>query len=448
MAQSARGYSAGKFVLELEDQFAGFLLSVEGGEAFAEVVMEPPGEDKVVRKHPGSVAFSPIVLSFGAGMTKALYRWMGDLLTRKAAAKSGAIVFLDFNYKEQSRLTFDGALITEISFPAVAAASKDAAHITLTIQPEMTRRTTSSGAKVVSVQSKTPKWLANNFQLNIVGLDACKDVNAIDALVIKRPVTRGTREADAEAGTLEIPNLAFRIPERSSADFIDWFDELVVEGGSEKNERNGTLDFLDPSLKAALFSLSFINLGIVAVRRERSVGNSDLMALVNVECYCEEMAFATGEKAVAGADAGDSSSSSSSTPTSAPTAPTMISLSDTLLGIITGRIQGEAAARAALEIARSPETLAPSTATKSELVARRQGTGRSTDRSEARRRRRPRREMGDWSCHAGRAQERRCTRVSRLERVEARRRPHVDRRVSRCRSGADNREWTDRTGTE
>jgi hypothetical protein len=171
--QASRGYTAGRFVLELEEKTAGFLLSVEGGEAFADVVNEPVGPDGIVRKHPGSVAFSPIVTTFGVGMTKSLYDWMADLLTGKVKPKNGAIIFLDFDYKEQSRVAFDNAVLTEIALPAVDTASRDAAHFSLTLQPEATRRSTaSSGAKSSTIGTKSQKkWNASNCRLKIAGLE-------------------------------------------------------------------------------------------------------------------------------------------------------------------------------------------------------------------------------------------------------------------------------------
>jgi hypothetical protein len=115
------------------------------------------------------------------------------------------------------------------------------------------------------------------------------------------------------------------------------------------------------------------NLGIVRIGRERSVNHAEVIARVNVECYCEEMTFAVVDESV-GSDApapatpgGTGSDGTSPSPTGSP----LVSLTDTLVGIISGRIKGEDATRAALEIARSPNLLTPSTAAVSEIVARR-----------------------------------------------------------------------------
>jgi hypothetical protein len=132
------------------------------------------------------------------------------------------------------------------------------------------------------------------------------------------------------------------------------------------------LEFLDATLKTTLFTLSMINLGIVRVRRERTVSGAEVIARVNVECYCEEMTFVAGEESV-GSDAPAAAPSSSAPDGTAPpaTGSPLVSLTDTLVGIISGRIKGEDATRAALEIARSPTLLTPSTAAVSEIVARR-----------------------------------------------------------------------------
>src|SRR5438128_2283763 len=134
----SRGYSSSAFMLEIEGQPAGRLKAVEGGGPFAAVTTETDAEG-VVRKRPGPAEYLPISMSFGTGMAKELYQWMADFLNRKGPAKNGAIIFCDYNLKEQSRLVFDNARITELTFPALASVSREGANFTLTIQPEATR---------------------------------------------------------------------------------------------------------------------------------------------------------------------------------------------------------------------------------------------------------------------------------------------------------------------
>jgi hypothetical protein len=378
----SRGYSAGRFSLELEGEPQGFLFSVEGGECFANAVREPVAAGSLfATKHPGPPQFAPVIITFGIGVGASLFQWITDLLAGNAKPKSGAISFLDYNYKEQSRLTFRNAVITAVEFPALAGSSKDAARISLTLQPDSTQRSTeSSGTTISAISSKSKiKWNASNFRLKIVGLEtACARVSAIDAVVVTASTAK---DRNFVVQSLEIPNLSFRIADTVSKDFFDWFDDFVLEGDA-KQERDGTLEYLDPTLKNSLFTLSFNNLGILAVRAERAETGSEVVAQSRVECYCERMSFTNAKDVVGVVDDG---AGASSTSTTAPTISTPIlsldaSLTDSLLGIISGRIRGEDATRAALALVRSPEIATPSPEAQAEIVARRlQSTVQAVD---------------------------------------------------------------------
>jgi len=359
-------------MLEIEGKAAGFLSSVEGGEPFAEVVSEPVDASGVVRKHVGAMAFSPIRISFGTGMSKPLYQWMAEVLNRKGSAKNGAILFADYNFKEQSRLEFDNALITEVAFPALDVGSNYPAHFTLTLQPETTRISkASSGSSVLGFGTKF-KMQAKTaiFRLKITGLEtACTGVKMIDAIIVKQPTTED-EQGRLISEVLKIPNVAFTLVESHAKDFYDWFGDFVLKGNNaQENERTGTLEFLGASMKTALFTLTLANLGIFRIQKERSVGGGgDVIARVGVEIYCEEMAF----------NAADESAGSVVT-SSAPPPPPIVSttssvnarLAETLVGIMSGRIREEDALRATLRIAGSPQITDSSEAAESELIARR-----------------------------------------------------------------------------
>lgn len=113
-------YASGAVALELDGQFVGILVAVEGGSSFADVVPEAVGPDMIQRKRPGPPRFEDIVLDVDfSQITKPLSGWIGDTLSRGPAPKNGAIVYTDFNYKEVKRLEFMGAVITEIGTPPV-----------------------------------------------------------------------------------------------------------------------------------------------------------------------------------------------------------------------------------------------------------------------------------------------------------------------------------------
>src|SRR5881296_1993823 len=134
---SSRSLAAVRFFVQLEGNSAGWVPSVSGGAAYAEVISESFGQ-----KHVGAVNYEDIVLTCGPGMSKAFYDWVGQGSDTAGGhiRKNGAILTCDYQNNVLGRLEWFAGLLTAISFPALDAASKDKAAITLKITPEYTRQ--------------------------------------------------------------------------------------------------------------------------------------------------------------------------------------------------------------------------------------------------------------------------------------------------------------------
>src|SRR5688572_5884613 len=138
VAAEQRSHTGGKFLLELDGQHAGWLYSIEGGQATSDVVNEKLGTDGVIRKHIAGVKYEDISIQCGAEMSKHFYDWIKSSFDHKATRKNGAVIAADYNFNTMTVLKFSNALISEIGFPALDAASKEAAKMTLKFSPEFT----------------------------------------------------------------------------------------------------------------------------------------------------------------------------------------------------------------------------------------------------------------------------------------------------------------------
>jgi phage tail-like protein len=297
-----RGYVAGKYGIELDGIKAGWVWSVEGGHATSEVVQEKVGSDAIIKKHIAGVKYEDISIQCGTGMSKAFYQWMKDSFDHKYTRKNGAIIAADFNYKEHSRLTFTNGLITEIGFPALDAASKDAAKMTIKFKPEITRQTQRTGGPSIvgqfeNKQAVQKKWLPANFKLRIDGLDkGCSRVNKIEAITVKQKVSEHAvgemRDYEQEPMHLEIPNLVITFPESHGDEFYKWHEDFVIKGNNgDEAEKGGTLEYLTPNLKEVLFTLTFQHLGIFKLTPEKVEAGSEQIRRLKAEMYCEDMKF-------------------------------------------------------------------------------------------------------------------------------------------------------------
>jgi len=298
-----RAYVSGKFALELDNANAGWLFNAEGGGATSDVVTEKLGPDHIQKKHLAGVKYEGITLTFGTGMSKGCYGWIKDSFDHKYTRHNGAVVGATFDHKEMSRLTFQNALISEVGLPALDASSKDAAKMTLKIDPEFTRMTTTFGGGPAingkfAINAQVQKqWLPSNFRLRIDGLEApCTRVNKIEAITIKQKNTEHAvgelRDYEREPCYLEIPNLVITFPESHADDFYKWHEAFVIKGqNGDDKEKNGALEYLSPDLSKVLFTLTFKHLGIFKCTTDKVESGAESLRRVKAEMYCEEMEF-------------------------------------------------------------------------------------------------------------------------------------------------------------
>lgn len=296
MPANVRTFASSNFFLNLDGKPCGFLKSVEGGTASAEVVQEKVGPDRFSKKHLAGIKYEPLVLEIDLSMAKSIYDWISDSWARKYARHDGSILIGDANFKVQSEMDFFDALISETTIPAMDASSKDAARMTVKIAPEYTRFKKGSG----KISGKFPKsvqkrWLPSNFRLEIDGLD-CTKVSKIEAFTVKQNISTDPvgeeRDYNKEPTSIEFPNLTITLPESKAQTWLDWHEDFVIKGNNgDDKEKNGTLIFLATDLKKELARVNFSHLGIFRLTPDKYEAGSENIRRVKAELYCEEMRF-------------------------------------------------------------------------------------------------------------------------------------------------------------
>lgn len=287
-----RGYVAGNFGIELDGVKAGFLRSVEGGHVSSDVVNETTGLDYVTKKHLAGVKYGDVVVQLPVNPSKPICDWISGTFDRNYQRKNGAIIAADYRLDERQRLSFQGALLTEISIPACDAASKDPAYMSLKISPENLKWEGGKGKLLGDSKGSQKLWLPSNFRLDLPGLD-CTKVQKIDAFTIKQSVAENSLGAErdyvTEPSKLEIPNLRVTLAATTAGSWLDWADKFIIKGNNdENNEKTGTLTLLSPNRSEELVRVSLYQVGIYRV--ERPFGdNGDKINTVTVELYVERM---------------------------------------------------------------------------------------------------------------------------------------------------------------
>jgi len=159
------GFAAGKFALELDGKAAGFLPAVQGGNVVAEVLEFTSGTDGILQKELGDVHYEEITMLVGLGMDTAFWDWVGHMVDRDPIPMDGAILFADMDSNVVRRMEFKKAWLSEVSLPALDAASNEAGLLTIKFRPESTALNPPGGKLPNLALAKQKTWLASNFRI-------------------------------------------------------------------------------------------------------------------------------------------------------------------------------------------------------------------------------------------------------------------------------------------
>jgi hypothetical protein len=290
----ARSYTVENFMLDLDGAACGFVRSVGGGDTVAEVVEVPVAGSIAPAKHIAAPAVEDFVVEIGFGMSSAVYDWIAASWTGASARKDGSIVEADATLTARSERQFAAALLTETAFPALDAASKEAAYLTIRFAPESTRTRKATGKLSAPAGKQQQKlFQASNFRLELAGLD-CSKVTRIDPFAVRQTVVSDqigdARDYVKQPGRLEFPNLRVTIAETGAATWEAWFESFVVKGlDDDSREKHGAIVLLGPDLKAELARVELSNVGIFALRHPVRVAHDESIRRVVAELYCERM---------------------------------------------------------------------------------------------------------------------------------------------------------------
>ena len=296
-AAAQRAYTGGRFALVIGNEQVGFLEEAEGGGISADVIVTPNANGGFSRKHIGQPKYEDFSLHVGPSNGKPVFDWIASSLNMNYLRKSGAITAADFNLDVRSVREFTDALLTEATFPACDASSKDPSYISLKFAPEYTRYKKASGKIKAEISTTQKSFTAADFRLDIPGLN-CDGVVKIESLTVriippKIPVGE-TREPNLEPTKIEFPNLQITISEETAQSWFQWHEDFVINGNNEEEKhKSGSLTYLSSNRKKELLTLDFHNLGIYRIVPDKKNGNGDKISTVTVGLYCESMTLKT-----------------------------------------------------------------------------------------------------------------------------------------------------------
>lgn len=297
-----RSYSVGHFQLAL-DLPGGyeplFLKSVEGGFVKINASDVQAGSNPLRVKHETTREVEPITFEVGIAEGNQLMSWIKKSWDKQFARVDGHIVHMDYDYKIQFTHHFLGALIEEVSFPALDAASKDLMYLKVKIRPELVKLEMGEGAQVRGEGKPAQKLVpCAAFRLNLEKMSGPLLVNKIDGFTVKqgiKPVTFGRSKKELvpelEPTKIEFPDLKCTMSLAHAEPIFKWYEDVVVKGNTDgdSTETTGSIEFLSHDRKQVLGSIGLDGVGIKSFTIPKSDANASQIKRCTFELYVTKM---------------------------------------------------------------------------------------------------------------------------------------------------------------
>ena len=116
----------------------------------------------------------------------------------------------------------------------------------------------------------------------------------IDSFTVKQSIAEfaagGSAITTRHPTTLEIPNLKVTFSAADAKPWQDWFDDFVIKGNTGPGkEKNGTIEFLDPSHKVTLGTVNLVRCGIFSLDLESLGAHRNAGPRYAAELYVQGM---------------------------------------------------------------------------------------------------------------------------------------------------------------
>ena len=300
-----RGYTAGWFSLELDNLQApvGFVTQIDGGTFRTDPVSAYRGTDQWVGKDPGKPKFDEFSIGIGMPNSVRLFNWVKSSIENRPERHSGALVGFDnfFNKRERSRRVFTDALISEITFPGLDAATASPANIILKIAPELLKYeqgySTFNAQQARDESLKQKRWSTQNFGFRLDGFwGGGTQRNArIESFTIKQSILENhlgnALTPTKYGGRVEYPNLVVTFGEGNMSDWYHWYEDTLA---GKITRRTGAITWLSADLRNELMRLTLDGVTLLNLEIERYEAGKEQIARAKATLAVEGMDLFAG----------------------------------------------------------------------------------------------------------------------------------------------------------
>jgi phage tail-like protein len=297
-----RAYTAGRWGLDIDGAKCGFLQSVEGGHAKADIVEHKSGAGSSSfgpgynAKNITLISYEPIKFKAGAGMSKGFWEWLKAAMDLGVLYKNGAITACNFNYESMRRMDILNMLMTKLSVPALKADAKDNLYFDFEAKAEMVRWMKEGGQKYAGASgTKQKAWHVSNFRLEGMGGLPLAKVNEISGITWECKAVPDAvgemREYEQVPVALTVSDFKMSISMKDLDPWAQKADDWFRLGHClQDNEMTLDVVLLEPDMSTEVGRIQLSNVGLKSFQANpKYEAGTESVARFGVECYAEKI---------------------------------------------------------------------------------------------------------------------------------------------------------------
>jgi len=288
-----------RIFLDLDSEFAGWVLDTSGGYTKAVVVDYYDGKSTVTRKRVGALAVEDLEITFGIDMAPVWWQWISNVLAGNPVTHNLSVIRTDLDFRTIDQQVLRNARIKQIHFPVFDRASKDPLRFKVVITAETSRFEAASGASAPSPLGRQISLKPNSstFQFELGDLKTDRTVRVVPPVVsVKFPdgYVGGPGLQSTSTPTLGASNMTISVPIYDSGPYMNWLRELVDGRVGADSMLQSSLSILTPDYQQVLMTIFFDSVGLASLSPYQLAADGSMGPMV-LDLYLERVRISTGK---------------------------------------------------------------------------------------------------------------------------------------------------------
>jgi hypothetical protein len=293
-----RGNAASRILFIIDDE-PNLIKKVAGGNMKAETVTMNLGTDKKPIHTISNVTSDELTAEIGFSMGGSMLQWFNAFMDNDVMEKQGSIQF--GNQKQQVTSIIDARdlWLTEISFPACDASSKDSAFIEFKCRgEEYTRKAGDNAAMQASTNFDQKGFMAANFSLSVGDLD-CSKVKKTGKITCKMKLQQNPvgsqRIMELVPTVCELGDFEVTIDRVTEASWVQYYEDFVIKGNcGQSNMVNATLEYKTQNLEKTLATIEMTGMSPFELKHADVEAQKDAVGELTIKFKVEDYTIKMG----------------------------------------------------------------------------------------------------------------------------------------------------------